>query len=81
MAKLRGCRTCFVEFEEIALANGSVVLFCATCDVMADPGHHAGGRRPWAAGMARRPLKLVVDRPKTVIVKKFSYPGKKSLTA
>jgi hypothetical protein len=64
MAKLRGCRTCLVELEEIALANGSVVLFCATCDAMADLGHHAGGRRPWAAGMARQPLKLVVNRPK-----------------
>ena len=81
MAKLRGCRTCFVELEEIALANGGVVLFCATCDAMADLSHHAGGRRPWTAGMARQPLKLVVSRPKTAIVKKFSYAGKKSVTA
>jgi hypothetical protein len=33
---------------------------------MADERHHAGGRRHWPAGMARKPLKLVVSRPKTV---------------
>ncbi len=81
MAKLRGCRVCFVELQEIALADGGAVLFCAACDVMADERHHAGGRRHWPAGMARKPLKLVVNRPKTAIVKKFSHQGKKSLTA
>ena len=81
MAKLRGCRVCFVELQEIALADGGAVLFCAACDVMADERHHAGGRRQWLAGMARKPLKLVVNRPKSAILKKFSYPGKKSLTA
>ena len=81
MARLRGCRTCFIELDEIALADGSVVLVCTTCDVMADLRHHAGGGRAWPAGMARKPLKLVVNRPKSAIVKKFLHSGKKSLTA
>jgi hypothetical protein len=81
MAKPRGCRTCFVELEEIALADGSTVLFCAACDTMADIRHHAGGQRAWPAGMMRKPLKLVVNRPRTAIVKKVSVEGKKSLTA
>jgi hypothetical protein len=65
MPKLRGCRVCFTDLQEIALAGGGVVLFCAACDAMADERHHAGGGRPWPAGMARKPLKLVVSRPKT----------------
>ena len=81
MAKLHGCRFCFVELETIALAGGSAVLFCAHCDTMADEHHHAGGARHWPAGMGRKPLKLVVNRPKSAIVKKISYQGKKSLTA
>ena len=81
MAKLRGCRVCFVELQEIALADRGAVLFCAACDVMADERHHAGGRRHWPAGMARKPLKLVVDRPKSAILKKVLHSGKKSLTA
>jgi hypothetical protein len=81
MAKLRGCRVCFVELQEIALAGGGAVLFCATCDVMADERHHAGGRSHWPAGMARRPLKLVVNRPKSAVMKKVLPSGKKSLTA
>lgn len=81
MAKLRGCRVCFVDLQEIALADGGVVLFCATCDTMADRRHHAGGGRPWPAGMARKPLKLVVNRPRPAIVKKILQSGNKSLTA
>lgn len=81
MAKLRGCRGCFVELQEIALSGGGVALFCATCDTMADEAHHAAGRRAWPAGMARKPLKLVVDRPRTVVLKKILHSGKKSLTA
>jgi hypothetical protein len=77
----RGCRTCFVELQEIALADGRAVLFCATCDTMADTRHHAGGQRAWAAGMARKPLKLVVNRPKSADVKKVLSGGKNSLTA
>jgi hypothetical protein len=81
MAKLRGCRVCFVDMQEIALADGSVVLFCAACDTMADERHVTGGARCWPAGMARKPLKLVVNRLRPALVKKISYPGKKSLTA
>jgi hypothetical protein len=81
MARLRGCRFCLVELEEIALASGDAVLFCAACDTMADVRHHAAGRPPWPAGMARKPLKLVVNRPRPAAVKKFSNPGRKSLTA
>jgi hypothetical protein len=77
----RGCRVCFVELQEIALAGGSAVLFCATCDTMADTRHHAAGRRAWAAGMGRKPLKLVVNRPKSADLKKVLSGGKKSLTA
>ena len=76
-----GCRTCFVELEEIALADGGAVLFCATCDTMADTRHHAAGQPAWAAGMARKPLKLVVNRPQSASVKKVLSGGKNSLTA
>ena len=48
MAKLRGCRVCFVELEQIALADGGAVLYCAACDVMADERHHAGSAPPLA---------------------------------
>lgn len=81
MAKLRGCRGCFVELQEIALSDGSVALFCAACDTMADEAHHGAGRRAWPAGMARKPLKLEVDRPRTELLKKVLAGGKKSLTA
>ncbi len=81
MARLRGCRTCHVELDTIALADGGAVLFCATCDMIADEPHLAGGGRPWSAGMARKPLKLVVNRPKSWSVKKITSTGKKSLTA
>lgn len=81
MARLRGCRICFVELQEIALASGDAVLFCAACDTMADARHHAGGAPSWAAGMARKPLKLVVNRPRPAVVKKISFTGRKSLTA
>ncbi len=81
MARLRGCRLCLVELEEIALASGDAVLFCAACDTMADVRHHAAGGRHWPAGMARKPLKLVVNRRHPAVVKKVSNSGKKSLTA
>ena len=81
MAKLRGCRVCFIDMASITLADGTHVWFCAACDVMGDDRHVAGGARCWPAGMARKPLKLVVNRPKTASGKKISYPGKKSLTA
>lgn len=81
MARLRGCRFCRVELDEIALASGDAVLFCATCDTMADIRHLAGGARPWPAGLARKPLKLVVNRRHPAAVKKFLLSGKKSLTA
>ena len=81
MAELRGCRACLVELQEIALSDGGTVLFCATCDTMADERHHAGGARPWPAGMTRKPLKLVIDRPKTPPRIKVRIPGRKSLTA
>lgn len=74
MAKLHGCRMCRIEMERIELANGPAMLFCAVCDTLGDEAHSR--REP--AGMTRKPLKLVVNRPKTVIVKKFSYAGKKS---
>jgi hypothetical protein len=77
----RGCRLCFVELEEIALADGGAVLFCAVCDTMADTRHHAAGQSAWAAGMMRKPLKLVVNRPKSADVKKILSGGKNSLTA
>jgi len=77
----RGCRTCFVELQEIALAGGAAVLFCATCDTMADTRHYAAGQRAWSAGMSRKPLKLVVNRPRTATVKKVLSSGKNSLTA
>ena len=79
--KLRGCRTCFVEMERIVLADGSAMLFCAACDTIGEERHLVAGGRCSPAGMARKPLKLVVDRPKSAIVKKISYTGKKSLTA
>lgn len=81
MAKLRGCRVCFIDMASMTLADGTAVWLCAACDVMGDDRHVAGGARPWPAGMARKPLKLVVNRPKTAPGKKISYPGKKSLTA
>ena len=81
MAKLRGCLICFVGLQEIGMAGGSAVLFCATCDAIADEKHHAAGRRGWSAGMTRTPLKLVVNRPKSAILKKILHSGKKSLTA
>jgi hypothetical protein len=80
-AMSRACRICFVELDEIALADGGAVLFCATCDTMADVRHHAAGQRAWAAGMTRKPLKLVVNRPRSVDVKKVLSGGKNSLTA
>jgi hypothetical protein len=79
--KLRGCRICRVEMERVVLTDGSAMLFCAVCDLIGDERQLAAGGRCGPAGMARKPLKLVVDRPKPAIVKKISYPGKKSLTA
>jgi hypothetical protein len=81
MVRLRGCRVCHVEMQNITLAGGGVVWFCAACDTMGDERHIAGGGRCWPAGMARKPLKLVVDRPKADVMKKISVSGKKSLTA
>jgi hypothetical protein len=74
MPKLRGCRVCFIDLQAIALADGGVVLLCAACDAMADERHHAGGARPWPAGMARKPMKLVISRPKTA---RAGSPGRK----
>jgi hypothetical protein len=81
MARLRGCRVCFIDMGPIALADGTTVWLCAACDVMADDRHLAGGGRCWPAGMARKPLKLVVNRPRSFLGKKISLQGKKSLTA
>ena len=81
MARLRGCRVCFIEMEAIALANGRAMLFCAACDTLADERHWTHGARCEPAGMSRKPLKLVVNQPRPVAVKKFINPGKKSLTA
>lgn len=81
MARPRGCPTCGVELETIALAHGSPALYCAACDTLADAAHCAAGRPGWPAGMARKPLKLVVNRPKSYLTKKIIYSGKKSLTA
>ena len=80
-AKLRGCRSCFIDMAEIALADGSTVWLCAACDTMGDDRHFSGGARCWPAGMGRKPLKLVINRRHPAIVKKISMPGKKSLTA
>jgi hypothetical protein len=81
MARPRGCRTCLVELDVIAMADGGAVLFCAACDTMGDERHVSGGARPWPAGMGQKRLKLVIDRPKSWSVKKISIAGKKSLTA
>ena len=81
MARLRGCRTCFIEMEAILMADGEAVFLCAHCDSIADARHLDGGRRAWAAGMTRKSLKLVVNRPKSWSAKKFLDTGKKSLTA
>jgi hypothetical protein len=74
--KQRGCRTCFVDMQRIVLADGSAMLFCAVCDTIGDERHVAAGARCAPAGMGRKPLKLVVDRPKSAIVKKIPYQGK-----
>jgi hypothetical protein len=81
MAKLHGCRICFVELQRIELANGTVMLFCPACDLVGEERHIAEGARGQPAGMARKPLKLVVNRPKTPPRIKFRIPGRKSLTA
>ena len=81
MTRLRGCRVCFVEMEPIALGDGTTVLFCVACDTMGDERHVSGGGRCWPAGMGRKPLRLVVNRPKTVVLRKIPNSGKKSLTA
>jgi hypothetical protein len=81
MARLIGCRICFVEMQRIELADGSASLFCAACDMIGDERHIVAGARPEPAGMARKPLKLVVNRAKTPPRIKFRIPGRKSLTA
>jgi hypothetical protein len=81
MAKLHGCRICFIELQRIELANGSAMLFCAACDTLGDERHVTAGVRLEPAGMARKPLKLVVNRPKNAPRIKFRIPGRKSLTA
>jgi hypothetical protein len=81
MARLIGCRICFVEMQRIELANGGAMLFCAACDTLGDERHIVAGGRAEPAGMVRKPLKLVVDRAKTPPRIKFRIPGRKSLTA
>ena len=52
MAKLFGCRLCAVELERVALADGSVVVFCVTCDTIGVEQEVTLGGPMWTAGMA-----------------------------
>jgi hypothetical protein len=52
MAKLFGCRLCAVELERVALADGSVAVFCATCDMIGVEHEVTLGGPMWTAGMA-----------------------------
>ena len=81
MARLIGCRICFVEMQRIELADDGAMLFCAACDTIGDERYVAAGAPAEPAGMARKPLKLVVNRAKTPPRIKFRIPGRKSLTA
>jgi hypothetical protein len=48
MAKMVGCRICMVELARIELADGSVALMCATCEVIGVEHEIAQGGRMWA---------------------------------
>jgi hypothetical protein len=51
MAVLHGCLTCRVEMESVALADGSAVLVCVTCDTIGVTSEAGIGGRRWPAGM------------------------------
>jgi hypothetical protein len=48
MAKMTGCRLCRIELARIELADGSVALMCATCEVIGVEHEIAQGGRMWA---------------------------------
>ena len=66
MAKLHCCTGCFIEMDRVALADGSMVLLCVTCDTIGVEQEIAIGGRSWPAGMAVKPPRRAVKRSRLV---------------
>jgi hypothetical protein len=54
MAKLFCCRYCRVEFAPVALGDGTAILLCLDCDVIALSQHVSMGARMQEAGERRQ---------------------------
>jgi hypothetical protein len=57
MAKRFRCRSCLVEIEAVALADGTAALVCIDCDVMGLAHEVEEGGPMWPAGLRFRAVR------------------------